>query len=110
MTTGITVKNGAVHAGKDKLVKDLNNVVNDAENLIKAVANSTADEFSAARAKVEAKLGDARATLHEARISAAKTACSAANATNVYVRENPWKVVGVAALAGLITALMINRR
>jgi ElaB/YqjD/DUF883 family membrane-anchored ribosome-binding protein len=33
----------------------------------------------------------------------------AADATHDYVRENPWKVLGVAVLAGLLVGVLLRR-
>lgn len=110
MNTALTARHGTVEARKQTLVKDLKGVVGDAEDLLKEVANSTAEEFAAARMKVEARLGEARAGLDDARIAVTQKARFAADATNQYVRQNPWKVIGIAAAAGLIAALLYSRR
>lgn len=34
----------------------------------------------------------------------------AATATDQYVNENPWRAVGVAAVAGLVLGVLISRR
>jgi len=35
---------------------------------------------------------------------------SAAKATDEYVRANPWKAVGIGALAGFVLGLLVTRR
>lgn len=110
MTTELIASRGTVQGTKENLVKDLKSVVADADDLLKEVANSTAEEFAAARMKFEAKLGAAKSRLNDARIAVARKAGSAADATNEYVRENPWKVVVGAAAVGLITAFLLRRR
>ncbi|MBA3033678.1 MAG: DUF883 family protein [Gammaproteobacteria bacterium] len=110
MTTELIASHGTVQGSKENLVKDLKSVVGDADDLLKAAVNSTAEEFTTARTKIEAKLGAAKSRLNDARSAVAKKAGSAANATNEYVRENPWKVVVGAAAVGLITAFLIRRR
>ena len=35
---------------------------------------------------------------------------AAAKATDTYVKDNPWKAVGIGAVAGVILGLLINRR
>ena len=110
MTTELTVRHGSVASSKQTLVNDLKGVVGDAEDLLKEVANSTAEEFAAARTKVEARLGEVKSGFDDARTAFTQQARCAADATNQYVRENPWKVIGVAALAGLIAAFLYSRR
>jgi len=110
MTTELIARQGTVEGSKQALVKDLKGIVGDAEGLLKEVANSTVEEFTSARAKVAAKLGEAKSGFDDARIMATQKARFAADATNGYVRENPWKIIGVAAAAGLITGYLCNRR
>ena len=74
------------------------------------MASSTIEELVAARTKIEARLGEARAKLHDARILAARKACCAADVTQEYVKENPLKVIGVVVAAGLLTAFLLSRR
>ena len=68
------------------------------------------NEFAAARTKVEARLGEVKTSFVDARTALTQKARWAADATNQYVRENPWKVIGIAALAGLIAAFLYSRR
>lgn len=39
-----------------------------------------------------------------------ESACSAARATQAYVRSNPWKAVGLMAAAGVFIGILIRRR
>ncbi len=94
---------------KDTLVADLKRIVSDSDSLMQELADSTSEEFVSARRKIDAKLRDARARLHQARSVAADRICSAADATQLYVNENPWKVVGIASLVGLVAALLFYR-
>ncbi|MBK9614949.1 MAG: DUF883 domain-containing protein [Uliginosibacterium sp.] len=95
---------------KDVLMKDLKTVVGDADSLLKEVGNATAEEFSAARASIEAYVGDARSKLHEARMAVSGKASCAANAAHLYVNANPWKSLGAAAAAGVLLGMLCRRR
>lgn len=110
MTTEITAIQRALESKKQALVRDLENIVGEADHLLKEVADSTSDEFAAVRSQIETRLGEARHRLHDARIVATRKACHAADATQEYVMENPMKVIGVAALAALIAAALLSRR
>lgn len=110
MTTELISNRGNLHASKETLLKDLKRVVNDADDLVKQVASSSADELAARRAGVEEKLAEARARINELRTSAARCACRAADAATGYIRENPLKAIGCGAVAGIIVALLISRR
>ena len=108
MTTELNANLGTIESKKDKLVTDLKGVVADADDLLKQVASSTTEEFVAARSRIEARLGEAISSLRVARIEATRKACHAADATHDYVRDNPWKILGIAA-TGLIAAFLLSR-
>ena len=109
MTTEVTASRNTVEGRTEVLVNDLKRVVGDADEVLQEVANSTAEGFAAARTQVEGKLSEARSRLDDARIAVTRTACRAADATDAYVSENPWKVLGIAALAGFITGFVLSR-
>lgn len=104
------MNNALVQRSKEALVTDLKVIVGDAEQLIKDMASSTAEDLAAARSRIEAKLAEARKRIDGARVVLARRASDAADATGEYISENPWKVVGVASLVGLVVALLIFRR
>lgn len=101
---------GTVEAKKDRLVNDLKGVVADADDLLQEVASSTAEEFVAARARIEDRLRIARARVDRARVAATRRVSAAADATQEYARENPWKAFGIPAVAALIVLALVSRR
>ncbi len=106
MTTELT----AIEGTKEKLLGDIRGAVADGDDLLKQVADFSAEQLAAARTKIDAKLGEARSRLDGARIAVTETAKDAADATYEYVRENPWKLLGVAIAAGLVIGLFLRRR
>lgn len=110
MNTELITSHGALESSKKALENDLKTVVGDAGNLLNEVANSTVEEFAAVRNRVEARFDDARASLHEARLAVAGKAKGAADATQKYVIDNPWKVIGIMAATGVIVGLLSSRR
>ena len=110
MNTELITRHGNVEGTKDKLVRDLRTVVGDADDLLQEVANSTAEEFAAARTRIGAKLTEARSRLDEARIAVTDKARQTADATHEYMMDNPWKIVGLAAVIGLIIGVLARRR
>jgi len=95
---------------REKLVGDLKAVVNDAEELLKATAHQTGDKIASVRAKAEESLKTAKARIAEEGKVAMEKAKSAAKSTDEFVQANPWKAVGVGAVAGLLLGLLISRR
>lgn len=98
------------HPSKEKLVEDLKVVVADAEELLKATASQTGERIAAARAKAEESLRAAKVRLADAQASVVEKVKVAAKTTDDYVHENPWKAVGIAAVAGLLLGALISRR
>lgn len=109
MDTELNVKQGAVGDMKDTLVQDLKRLVGDADDLLKEVVNAGVDEIAVARSRIDGRVAEAKARLGNARTAAAERARDAADATNEYVRENPWRVLAVAAVAGLVVGAILRR-
>lgn len=110
MSLSIYPSHGGVERKKDRLVRDLKSVVADADDLLQEVGSSTADEFAAARTRIEDRLRQARSRLDHARAAISRKAGDAVDATQEYARENPWKAFGLPAVAGLVVFLLVSRR
>ena len=110
MTTELISSRGSLQESREILLRDLKRVVGDADDLVKQVASSSAEEFAARRAGIEEKLAQAKSRINDLRTLAARGACKAAEATNGYIRDNPWKVISCGAVAGIMVALLISRR
>jgi ElaB/YqjD/DUF883 family membrane-anchored ribosome-binding protein len=95
---------------RDKLVADLKVVVADAEELLRATASQTGDRIVAARAKAEESLKAAKVRLADVQMAAAERVRATAKATDEYVHDNPWKVIGGAAVVGLLLGALLTRR
>jgi len=94
---------------RDKLLADLRVVVADAEELLKITAGQAGDKVAAIRDKVQRGLEQAKVKIVEAENKALEQTKAAARATDVYVHENPWKSVGIAAGVGLVLGILISR-
>lgn len=97
-------------SNKEKLLADLKVVVADAQQLIKEVADSSSAGFATLRTRFEEKLRDATAKIDRTRATVLERTQLATDATHAYVKENPWKSVGVSAVAGVIFGLLLGRR
>jgi len=94
----------------EKLLRDLQAVVDDAEALLQATAAQTGERVDGIRERATASLKQARTRLLEAEGEAVEQVKEAAASADVYVHENPWQAVGVAAGIGLLLGLLISRR
>ena len=95
---------------KSKMAGDINTVITDTEELLKAAAEVSGDGFAIAREKFEEKLGSAKARLADASQAAVEKAGETATAANRFVHDNLWPVIGVAAVAGLLIGFLAARR
>jgi ElaB/YqjD/DUF883 family membrane-anchored ribosome-binding protein len=97
----------ATEVTKDQLVEEFKEVVTDTEKLLQSVATAGGEKVDVLRTGVEKKLASAKQRLFNYQAEAAK-------ATNVYVHENPWKAIGMAAgvniIAGLVLGMLLHRR
>ncbi len=95
---------------KEKLMSDLKVVIADAEELLKMTAGQVGDKASELRSRMQTRLEQAKAELARVQAAAVVKAKEAGQATDTYVRENPWQAVGIAAGAGLLIGMLISRR
>ena len=109
MNTGLNAEHGAVADMRGQVVQDLG-LVADTESLLKEVLNASGDEFTAVRARIDDRLGEASVRLDKARAAASRRMGEAAECTHEYVVHNPWKALGVAAAVGLIIGTMLRSR
>src|SRR5512143_135004 len=111
MTEQVTVAEAeAEQITKGKLMEDLRAVVADAEELLKATADQTGERIAAARGKAEESLKAAKIRLDEQEAALMARTKAVAKATEDFVRDNPWKSVGIAAAAGLVLGILAKRR
>ena len=97
-------------ASQEKLVSDMKAVIADAEEMLHATADQAGEKIASLRLRIQERLHDARLRLAEAEgVLVAKTR-AAAQATDVYVHENPWKSIGVAAGVGFLVGFILGRR
>jgi ElaB/YqjD/DUF883 family membrane-anchored ribosome-binding protein len=94
----------------DQLLTDLKTVMNDAEALLRATSAQTGEKIQEVRARAEESLRQAKARLSSIEDEALRRAREVADATDEYVRENPWQSVGIAAGVGLLVGLLLARR
>jgi ElaB/YqjD/DUF883 family membrane-anchored ribosome-binding protein len=96
-----------VNDARNQLVEDFNKVVADTESLLRAMASVPGEKASELRATVEGNLNAAKRRVRELQGAAYEKGTAAARATDEYVHENPWTLIGVAAAVGLIVGLVI---
>jgi ElaB/YqjD/DUF883 family membrane-anchored ribosome-binding protein len=95
---------------RDKFVDDMRVVITDAEELLRATAGQAGEKIGVARERIQDSIYQAKVKLAEAEAVVRERARQAAQYTDEYVRENPWRAIGVAAGIGLVLGLVLSRR
>lgn len=95
---------------QQQLVHDIKSVIADAEEVLNATADQAGEKVDNLRARVNARLHDAKVRLAHAEAVLVDKSKAAAQATDAYVHESPWTAVGIAAGVGLLVGLVIGRR
>jgi ElaB/YqjD/DUF883 family membrane-anchored ribosome-binding protein len=89
---------------------DLHQGIADAEELLKLTANQAGEGAVQLRERVRDRMSKAKLELQHLQQATVEKAKAAGHATDVFVHENPWKSIGVAAGVGLVVGLLISRR
>jgi ElaB/YqjD/DUF883 family membrane-anchored ribosome-binding protein len=110
-TSGGNVKSGAgagATKGQEKLASDFKGLVDDAEELLRSTAGYSGEGFAAVREKFSEKLANVKQKMAQAQTLASDGYRQAVTATDEYVQQNPWRAVGIAAIAGLVAGLLVT--
>jgi ElaB/YqjD/DUF883 family membrane-anchored ribosome-binding protein len=95
---------------RDQLMADLKTVIADAEAWLRHGGQLTGDELKVAKAKFERTLVNAKDDLIRLEETVVEKTKVAAKATDEYVKENPWKAVGLGAAIGVVVGMLIARK
>ena len=97
-------ENGARSA--ESTVIELNRIVAQAEELLKTLGEEGGAAVEAVRQRVLRTVGQAKVKLADAGTRVRGAANNAAQATDVYVHNNPWKSIAYGAAVGAAIALI----
>jgi len=89
---------------------EFHNFVADIEDLIKATTSLTGEDLTRARAKLSERVAAAKQSVEAVGGAIAQRARNTAVVTDAYVHQQPWKAVGIGALAGLLLGFALARR
>lgn len=89
---------------------DMKTLVKDAQDLFREAGLATGEKAEELRAKGLAMLDSAMEKAHEIQAVAVEKGKVAAQSTDEFVHEHPWKAVGIAAGVGLLVGLLISRK
>ena len=102
--------NLAVQQVSSNLSREFKNVLNDIETLFKATTSLSGEELVQAKAKLNARIADAKKTFTDTSSSVVYRAKETVAYTDKYVHEHPWKAVGVGTATGFLVGLLFVLR
>lgn len=89
-----------------KLADDLQTLVSDAEELLRATAGTAGEKAAEARERAEESLRAVRSRLS----SVEREMRGRARVVGEYVEDNPWKAIAVAGGIALVIGLLMGRK
>ncbi|WP_342246603.1 DUF883 family protein [Pseudomonas sp. OTU5201] len=93
-----------------EISRDFYNLLADVQDLIKETKTLSGDELAQARTRINERISTARESIGELGDNLAQQGRRTATATNDYVHEQPWKVIGASAAAAFLFGFVVARR
>lgn len=98
----------------DQLSSDVQKALRGAEDMLTEASNTAGEKGSELRARAVEQLKALRHKLQDAQETVVTKSKAAANATDDYVHDHPWTAIAataaIAAAAGVVVGLLLNRR
>ena len=88
----------------------VNSFLSSVEDLTNALKDVDSPEIARVRAKVKLALVAARSAAADTASQIRSQAQQVGQRTDTFVRDNPWQVIGVAAVVGLAVGILTSRR
>jgi ElaB/YqjD/DUF883 family membrane-anchored ribosome-binding protein len=104
-----SISNTARGAG-DYANGQVRNFLDNVEDLTKALKDVDTPDVARVRAKVKIALAAAKSAVSDTATQLKGHAKTVGKRTDGYVRDNPWQVIGVAAVIGLAVGILASRR
>jgi ElaB/YqjD/DUF883 family membrane-anchored ribosome-binding protein len=95
---------------KDYANGQINNFIENVEDLTDSLKNIDTPEIARVKAKVKIALAAAKSALADGAAQVRTQARQVSKTTDTFVRDNPWQVVGIAALIGITVGILVSRR
>jgi len=102
--------NSSVRKVKKMANASINDFLDNVDDLTKAIKDVEAPEIARVRAKVKMALAAAKSALSDGAAQVRGQARQVSRNTDSYVRDNPWQVVGIAAVVGIALGVLMTRR
>jgi ElaB/YqjD/DUF883 family membrane-anchored ribosome-binding protein len=96
-------------SAKDYANGQINSFIENVEDLTHALKDVDTPEIARVKAKVKIALAAAKSALADGAAQVRDQARQVTKTTDTYVRDNPWQVVGIAALVGIAVGILASR-
>ena len=90
--------------------REFSDFIADVEDLIKATSTLTGEGLARNRQRLDERVSQARESVEALGVAVDHRARRTAAATDAYVREEPWKAIGIGTALGLLLGLVLARR
>jgi ElaB protein len=94
---------------KDYANGQINTFIENVEDLTHALKDVDTPEIARVKAKVKIALAAAKSAMSDGAAQVRTQARQVSKNTDTYVRDNPWQVVGIAALIGIAVGIFASR-
>ena len=88
----------------------VNNFLSSVQDLTNALKDVDSPEIARVRAKVKLALVAAKSAASDTVSQVRSQAQQVGQRTDTFVRDNPWQVIGIAAVVGLAVGILASRR
>ena len=88
----------------------VSNFLDSVDDLTKALKDIETPDIARVRAKVKLALMAAKSAVSDTAHQVGRQAQQVGKRTDGFVRENPWQVIGIAAVVGLAVGILASRR
>jgi ElaB/YqjD/DUF883 family membrane-anchored ribosome-binding protein len=98
------------HNASEYAKTQVNGFLDSVEDLTKALKDVDTPDIARVRTKVKIALAAAKSAVSDTAAQIGTTAKQVGKRTDGFVRDNPWQVVGIAALVGVAVGFLASRR
>jgi ElaB/YqjD/DUF883 family membrane-anchored ribosome-binding protein len=110
---GKTIRGAARQAARQARVAanhEVRKLIADVEELLRRVGDAADPELARLRAKLESTVATTKKAISDGTEQVQRQAKEVFEASDRYVRDQPWEAIGIAAIAGLAIGLLVGRR
>jgi ElaB/YqjD/DUF883 family membrane-anchored ribosome-binding protein len=104
------IENAQGEIARERVRADLENLTQNAEDLLKTTAGDVSEKTKEVRSRVAAALESAKATCVRLQAQSVATAKEAAKKTDAVIREHPYESIGVAFGLGVLIGVLVIRK